>query len=288
MRKVTDRHTATPAGSDAYVLGEGPLWDRDRNRLLWVDIMGGEVLAGRLDTATGTIAVTGTWSFGDDLACAVAVAESGDLLVATRDRLVAVRGDGEREVLATAKIDNGRFNDGGVDPQGRYLIGSMALDDRQGTQQLLRLEPAGGWTVLDDDLTLSNGLAWVGDRLYSIDSVPGVVHVRDYPGGERREVMRLDETPDGMCADADGNLWIAIHDGGRIECRSPGGDLLAVVDVPVPQPTSCAFAGPDLDVLVITTATEGLSPDDLARHPDAGHLFTARVGVRGAPTPYWQ
>ena len=56
--------------------------------------MAGEVFAGRLEAAGDAITVTGNWSFGDELACAVAVAQGGDLLVATRDSLVAVRPDG--------------------------------------------------------------------------------------------------------------------------------------------------------------------------------------------------
>ena len=286
---MTARFTARPAGTPAYELGEGPLWDAGRNRLLWVDILGGEVLAGRLDTGSGTIDVTGSWSF-DDLACAVAVSAAGDLLVAGRDDLTVVRGDGSRAVLARSPQEGSRFNDGGVDPRGRFLIGGMALDDSEGTQRLLRLD-GDRLTVIDDDLTLSNGLAWspAGDRFYSIDSVPGVVHVRDYPDGPRGDLLRItDATPDGMCVDAAGNLWIALHGGGRVECHAPDGGLLAVVDVDAPQPTSVAFAGPDLDVLVITTATEGLSPAELEQHPGSGRLFTARVGATGLPTPYWQ
>ncbi|GAA0519222.1 calcium-binding protein [Paractinoplanes deccanensis] len=272
---MTARFEARPACSQTYALGEGPLWDRDRNRLLWVDIEGGLVCAGRLDRRTDAIRVMETWHF-DDLACAVAVSRDGELLVATRHNLIHVRGDGSRDVVAQLVHEQGsRLNDGAVDPQGRFLAGSMALDDRTGQERLLRWDGR-ETTVLDDDLTLSNGLAWSpsGDRLYSIDSIPGVVWVRDYPGGARHELFRVtDGLPDGLCVDTDGNLWIAVHERGEVRCLTPRGELLATVAVPAPKTTSCAFAGPNLDVLVVTAAE--------------GPLFTVRVGAVGLHTPYW-
>ncbi|MBL7259486.1 SMP-30/gluconolactonase/LRE family protein [Paractinoplanes lichenicola] len=280
---MTARFVARPAGDQAYALGEGPVWDAERQRLLWVDILGGTVHAGTVTPEH--IAVTETWEF-DDLACAVAVSETGDLLVATRDDVI--RADSRTAVARLGRPES-RLNDGAVDPQGRFVVGSMALDDTQGTQKLVRLD-GNAVTVLDDDLTLSNGLAWSPDgrTLYSIDSIPGVIYGRDYPDGVRRKLFGIsDGLPDGLCVDAIGNLWIAVWGRGRLECRSPAGDLLAVVEVAAPQPTSCAFAGPDLDILVITTATQDLGPADLTRHPASGRLFTADVGVKGLRTPYW-
>ncbi len=281
---------ARPAGAGVYRLGEGPVWDPDRERLLWVDILSGLVLAGRLDTGAGTVTVTETWSF-DDLACAVAVSAGGDLLIAERAALTVIRAGGTRHAPAHLPLPPvSRLNDGAVDPQGRFLVGSMATDDRRGSEMLVRIDGDRS-TVLDDDLTLSNGLAWspAGDRFYNIDSVPGVIYGRDYPDGPRRQLFHVtDGLPDGLCVDAAGNLWIAIWGRGRVECRTPDGELLTTVEVDAPHPTSVAFAGPGLDVLVITTATEELSPAQLARHPDSGRLFTARVGVTGLRTPYWK
>ncbi|TQS28461.1 SMP-30/gluconolactonase/LRE family protein [Microbispora sp. KK1-11] len=301
---TTRQFTAAQASAEVYALGEGPVWDPGRQRLLWVDIDAGAVHEGRLDPATGAVAATTAHTFGGTVGGtaggtvggtvgAVAVSAGGELVVAEREVLTRVDTAGRRTELARVLPPGApsRLNDGAVDPAGRFLIGSMALDDREGQEVLVRLD---GTTCvrLDDDLTLSNGLAWspAGDRMYSIDSTPHVVWERDYDPatgrtGPRRELFRLTGgMPDGMCADAEGNLWIAVFGGGRVECRDPGGRLLATVEVGAPNVTCPAFAGPDLDVLVITTSTEGV---DLAEHPGSGHLFTARVGVRGLATPYW-
>jgi sugar lactone lactonase YvrE len=277
---------AEPVGAGAYTLGEGPVWDAQRQRLVWVDIVAGKVFAGRLDP----FSVTSSWSF-DSTVGAVAVSASGALLVAERHVVSQVAADGTRSVLARVlPADSGsRLNDGAVDPSGRFLVGSLSLDDETGSthEVLVRLE-GGKVTPLDNDLTLSNGLAFHDGRLYSIDSVPGVIYGRDYPSGPRLALFQItDGLPDGMCVDASGNLWIAIWGRGRVECRTPSGELLATVSVDAPHTTSVAFAGPALDVLIITSATQGLSPAELAAHPSSGRIFTARVGTAGLPTPYW-
>jgi sugar lactone lactonase YvrE len=49
----------------------------------------------------------------------------------------------------------------------------------------------------------------------------------------------------------------------------------------VQRPTSCAFGGPDLDRLYITSASIGLDERALAMQPNAGGLFMITPGVRG-------
>jgi sugar lactone lactonase YvrE len=288
---MTRYFEAQAAGADAYVLGEGPLWDPDRNRLLWVDIVVGVVFAGTLEPEAGTVLVTESWPFTTTVG-AVATAADGTLVVAQRETLTRVDTDGTRTELARVLPEGSRsrLNDGAVDPDGRFVVGSLAQDDRQGHEVLVRLEADRGLTSIDTDLNLSNGMDWTPEGTFcSIDTVPGVVWARDYRSlGERRELMRLtDGQPDGMTIDRDGNLWIAIWGGGRVECRSPGGELLAVVETGAPHTTSVAFAGPALDVLVITSATDGLDAAALADAPDSGRIFTADVGVTGRATPYW-
>jgi sugar lactone lactonase YvrE len=285
------------ASERAYGLGEGPVWDAERGRILWVDIDAGEVHTGTLrdgviDDATPLVRL-------DETVGAVACAPDGRLLVAGARDLHAVDPDGRRGQRLVALIDpatNSRLNDGACDPAGRFLVGSMALDDRQEQECLYRLRDDGQVAVIDDDLTLSNGLGWSpdGSVLYSVDTTPGIVWSRPYEpasgacGARACALNVADGSPDGLCVDVAGNLWIAIWGAGEVRCHAPTGELRATVAVPAPNTSSVAFVGPALDTLLITTAREDLTAAQLAEFPLSGHLFTARLsGVAGLPTTAW-
>jgi sugar lactone lactonase YvrE len=89
--------------------------------------------------------------------------------------------------------------------------------------------------------------------------------------------------PDGIALDRDGGLWVALCGGGTVRRFLPDGTVDVIVDVPATRVTSCAFGGPELDVLYITTASDELAPELLADQPLAGGLFAARPGQRGHP-----
>jgi len=106
--------------------------------------------------------------------------------------------------------------------------------------------------------------------------------------GRRMEHLRIqDGTPDGLCVDTEGNLWVAVWGAGQVRCFDAGGVHVATVEVPAPHTSSVAFVGPGLDRLLITTAREDLSDTQLVAHPRSGHLFLADVGARGVPTVAW-
>ena len=221
-----------------------------------------------------------------------------ELLVAGARNLYLIRSGSAPEIVARL-IDAGtasRLNDGGCDPAGRFLIGSLALDARHGQECLHRLEHDGAATVIDDDLTLSNGLAWSpnGTVMYNVDTVPGIIWARPYDAGsgacgERTVLLQLDGegAPDGLCVDCDGNLWVAVWGAGEVRCYSPSGERRATVSVPAPHTSSVAFVGRDRDALLITTAREQLSSAKLDASPLSGHLFIADVQARGAPVAPW-
>lgn len=274
---------AVPLQSEVHLLAEGPAWEPGRRSLHWVDIESGEVLAG---TVSGTRLEVDRRTGVDRTVGAAVPSAEGRTVVAGRGRLFALEPDGTRTPGPTLLREEGRrLNDGACDPAGRFVVGSMVLTGPGGNERLVRLEDDGSVTTLDGDLTLSNGLAWSPDGtvMYSVDTVPGTVWRRPYDPatgavGPRTEHLHVtDGSPDGMCADTAGNLWIAIWGAGQVRCYSPAGEVLHVVQVDAPQVTSVIFVGHALDRLVITTASVGLDP----RQDGSGLLFTADVPATG-------
>jgi sugar lactone lactonase YvrE len=147
-------------------------------------------------------------------------------------------------------------------------------------------------------LTISNGIGWSPDgaTMYLADSGTGLVEAFAFEGttgdlSERRTLVRIQRpgaVPDGLTVDQEGGIWVALWGGGAIQRYGPDGALLATLRLPVDQPTSCAFGGPELATLFVTSARAGLDEAALDRQPHAGHLFRFDdLGVTGTPcAPY--
>jgi sugar lactone lactonase YvrE len=287
-------YVARLASESQHELSEGPRWDDATATVSWVDIVQGHVFRGRIDAA----GVHGqrVLDLPDTVGAAVPASDGG-FLVAAHDRLVHVAPDGSRDVSAPV-VDRElllRLNDAAVDPAGRLLVGSLALDHREGDAALFRLEPDGTTLLLRDGLNLANGIGWSpdGTTLYLNDSVPGAVWAADYdvssgePSAWRPFATALHGAPDGLVVDADGCVWVAEWNGSRVTCFSPDGEVLHVVQVPVPHVTAVSFVGPSRDRLLITSARDELEPESRAQFPLSGRLFLAAVDAVGLPTSRW-
>jgi sugar lactone lactonase YvrE len=188
-----------------------------------------------------------------------------------------------------------RFNDGACDPAGRFWAGTVTRHVRPGAGALYRLDPDGTVTVALDGVTESNGLAWSLDAgmFYFIDSGEPEPRIRafgyDLATGELGRPADLVQfpgggpVPDGLVVDGEGTLWVAIWGAGQVHRYAPDGELLTVLPVPASQPTCPAFGGPGLDELYLTTAWEGMTGQQRAAEPLAGHVLRARPGARGHP-----
>jgi sugar lactone lactonase YvrE len=179
------------------------------------------------------------------------------------------------------------MNEGGCDPEGRFLCGSMAYDQTLGAGSVHRLDPDGTVHRVLEGVTISNGVEWSpdGSLAYYNDTPTHRISVFDWDGeagltGRRTFVDLGDGYPDGLTVDAEGGVWTALYDGGAVRRYAPDGTLDLVVEVPTPKVTACTFGGPGLDELFITTSWEGLGPDD---EPLAGSLFRVVPGVTGRP-----
>jgi sugar lactone lactonase YvrE len=178
------------------------------------------------------------------------------------------------------------MNEGGCDPDGRFLCGTMADDQRPGAGSLYRLDADRSVTTVLEGVTVSNGLEWSPDgaQAYYVDTPTREISVFDYDSAiglhARRRFASVAAMPDGLTVDADGGVWVALYDGRAVQHFDPDGVPGAQVHVAEGRVTACTFGGEDLDRLFITTSREGLSPGE---EPSAGSLRVADVGVRGLP-----
>jgi sugar lactone lactonase YvrE len=274
-----------------WELGEGPIWDTRRAELVWVDIMGDQVLRWRPGEARARALPT-PLDIGS-----VAVRQAGGYVAALADGFWVVdEGSTDWRRFAPVEADRPdlRFNDGKCDPSGRFLAGSMAYDKRPGAGGFYRLDPDGSVEQLADGISISNGLTWTPDgrTLYYIDTPTRKIDVFDYDPetgaatGRRTHIELPDDEPgnlDGMTMDTEGGLWVALWDGSRVVRFAPGGGIDVVVDLPVSHVTSCIFGGPDLTDLFITCAWSELTDEERAAEPHAGSLFRVRPGFGGYP-----
>jgi sugar lactone lactonase YvrE len=281
------------------VLGEGPCWEVTREELLWVDIVESELHRARLGPQ-GRLAATATIKFDRPVSAVASVGGGGHVLAAGPGFLFV---DSSGTILELAQPEAGRadvrMNDGACDAQGRFWAGTMAYDESAGAGVLYRLDCDGTCVAVLDGLTISNGIGWSPDGtvMYLADS--GIRRLEAFDFDEvtgdisgRRTVVHVSEpgiAPDGLTVDELGDIWVAMWGGGEVRRYSPEGDLRGTVPLHVDRPTSCAFGGPDLATLFITTARHGLDDELLARQPDAGRVFRVDgVGVRGLPSSIYR
>ncbi|MEY9846773.1 SMP-30/gluconolactonase/LRE family protein [Streptacidiphilus sp. MAP5-3] len=256
-------------------LGEGALWDAATGRVYWIGVEDRTLRwLSHADGSVGEIALPtmpGTVAPYRDGTVLLAVAEGFALLDTATGTLRTVA------EVETDRPDR-RMNDGKCDPFGRIVAGTMQVDEPRRPGPLYRLEPDAadrsgvpgipGVTAVPiaDGFLIPNGLDWPEpDLLWHTDTPRRRIDLYAYPEHgplatplRSLDLSHLGGDPDGMTLDAEGNLWIAFWGGGVVRCLSPQGRLLETVELPVPNVTSCAFGGPELDTLYVTTAGGGL------------------------------
>ena len=278
-------------------LGECCRWDDAHQELLWVNQTPGPGQLYRATVDGSEVTIVHRYDFHGSPS-AFAPIEGGDAgwIVAIDRSLWRVQRDGRMvEVAAPYAQDDStiHLNDGAADPRGRFWIGSMANDAAVGRAALFRFDASEGLRTIIEGITISNGIAWspTGDTMYHVDSGPGTIRAFDVDGDGEISHMRpfaqfdvaREGTPDGICIDEHGGMWVAVWGGYEVRHYSPEGELVGRVHVDTAQPSSCALGGVDGTTLYITTAQEDLSTAQLAAEPHAGRLFCADVGVRGIP-----
>ncbi len=276
------------------ILGEGPLWAASENSLYWVDVVGKKVH--RLSLPDN---VHKTWLFDTEIT-SLAQRKKGGFIGTTRHGFAFFDFTSDvvkPKMIAEFETDvpGNRFNDGKADIHGRFWAGTVdEANWRDETGSLYRMDANLSVKKKDSPYICSNGPAFSVDNktFYHTETMKGTVHAFDFDEeGEisfKRTFVKLNDGeggPDGMTVDSEDCLWVCHFGGGRVTRYSPKGHLLQTVVMPVPNVTSCAFGGADLDTLFITTARYGMSDEDVAKNPLAGRLFSCIPGVKGLPTP---
>ncbi|HWP05500.1 MAG TPA: SMP-30/gluconolactonase/LRE family protein [Polyangiaceae bacterium] len=269
------------------LLGEGVSWDASEGVLLWVDIEAGHVF--RLKPGTEPERIVLGQKVG-----AVVPRRAGGLVLAVKEGFALMdRWGGPLRVVASPEPDKpeNRMNDGKCDSNGRFFAGSISPEPK--AAGFYRFDPDGSVQRVLGDITISNGLGFSPDNrtLYYIDSPTYRVDAFDYDAetgsiARRRtliEVPREHGEPDGMTLDEAGCLWVAHWGGHAVRRYTPRGVLDRTLEVPASQVSNCAFGGPDLSELYITTASAWLDESRRRQEPHAGDLFVVSPGVKGLP-----
>lgn len=256
-------------------VGEGPFWDSRTGIVHWVDLLAGLIHSTHYESKKTT-----SFQFSEMVGAAIPRAEGG-IAAAVQSGFIGF--DGNWSVTHSVNLlENGyRMNDAKTDSAGRLWAGSNTIDFVPGTGSLWKLDA--DWTASEilTGLTLPNGIGWSPDNttMYLVDSMQRLV--LKFPFDPDESVIAGDAMefagpecfiglPDGLAVDTDGHLWIAQFGSAVVSEFDSNGTTLSTINLPTKQPTSCAFVGPGLDKMWITSAAKGL---ELETDSYAGSIF---------------
>jgi len=275
-------------GAHKNRLGESPVWDADKGRLLWCDITEGTIHA-----ADPKGEVMESWRFPGKVGSFGLCASGRFIVGVARSVMLFDPADGARQELCAfpAEPAVNRLNDGKIGPDGAYWVGTM--DDRpvrESTGKLYRITADGKAEEKLSGMTVPNGLAWGpgGTVMFHSDSRGRWIDAYDFQpktgawSNRRRIAADIAEEagrPDGGACDVEGCYWSAGVSAGVLKRFSPEGKLLETVPMPFPAPTMPCFGGEDMKTLYVTSLAEG----NAAPHPQSGRIAVLRLAVAGVP-----
>ena len=271
------------------LLGECPCWHQSRQLLYWVDLLKQQFHIYYPETNQNRTIDIGEFIGG------VAPRSNGEVILGLQSGLASLNLETEEINIIARPEDyspSHRFNDGKCDPMGRFLAGTMALDQTERAGSLYSLDKHLHVRKLLDNLSISNGMGWSPDysTMYLIDSPTKKVFAFNYDVttgniSNQRVAVTIPNTegyPDGMTVDTEGNIWVALWAGFKVTRWNPHtGKLLQSISVPAPNVTSCIFGGSNLNELYITTARKDLDEAALNQYPHAGSVFRVKTDAIG-------
>ncbi len=190
-----------------------------------------------------------------------------------------------------------RLNDGRVDRQGRFWVGSMSLYSEEysgelGRGELLCFDEKQNLSTHECNIHISNGACWSPDSkyMYFSDSARNQIYRYHFDKNKGEISQRIDfhttpagAFPDGACVDAEGYVWSAHWGANKVVRYNPNGEIDYEVFIPASQVSCVCFAGTNLDLLCVTTARQDMSDEALKNEPQAGDVFIYKTNVQGLP-----
>jgi xylono-1,5-lactonase len=267
-------------------LGEGPIWDHKNNVLYWVDILANNIF--RLEPISGKVTIWHTSEYvGFIVPC-----EDGSFIAGYHSGLFSILLHENGEITETC-IDpinknnsNIRFNDGCCDPMGNLWACTMDMACKQPLGKYYFYNAALQRYEVDHNYIVANGpsLSVDGKKVYTVETIGSnavakAIYVASINGTQLTTDKKVlinwtfDDLPDGIITDAAGNLWVGVFGGYALRCFAANGTLLGEIELPAKNITKCAFGGPNLDVLYVTTARVFCSDEDLEKYPETGNVF---------------
>jgi sugar lactone lactonase YvrE len=274
-------------------LGECPRWDERAGLLYWADIVAPAIHV--FDPASDE---RRTYAVAEHIGC-FSLAEEGGFVAGMRSGvwLLSAQGEQLRCLAANPEVQSrSRFNDGRCDGKGRFWGSTLDQEKPNSRAHLYRFDK-GCLAPLVDGIRTGNGLAFSPDQRWLYFSDTPRYRIYRYAFdidtgdiGAGGVWMQFEEgpglgRPDGAAVDAEGYYWSTLFDGGRIVRISPDGRVVAEYQLPVQWPTMCAFGGPDLKTLYVTSSRENRTPAELAKNPQSGNVFAMAVDTPGLPEP---
>ena len=287
LEEIRSMHNIKAIKGSKSVLGEGPLYLKNEDALYWTDIKAcklykydvtsQEIFDYQFDKPIGSFAFTST----------------NEIIATTNEGfeyLNLINKNSTHIINPEEDKPQNRFNDGKCDKFGRYFAGTMDNNEESVTGALYCYD-GNSVEKKEDNLFISNGLGWNKDstKFYLTDSPKRVIYIYDYDVTTGNisnkkifaQINEKDGYPDGLCIDDEDHIWSAHWDGWKITRYAPDGAIDSIYDLPVPKVTSCNFGGKDLTTLFITTASFGLSSEELEKAPLSGYTFMLETQIKG-------
>ncbi|HCG5236622.1 hypothetical protein CGJ21_04830 [Vibrio parahaemolyticus] len=273
-------------------LGEGPIWNRNRQSWCWFDILNSTLYELPFGESTPELHQLPM------MVSAMATLGANGLLLASETNIASydLVSKELHEVIKLGLPSDMRTNDGGMGFDGRFWFSTMQKSPSEAKGAIYSLSPNFTLKKHIDGIVIPNTMVWDTKMsgLMLSDSFYQQTYLYPYEGEQFKpdklsnptiDLKHTSSTPDGGALDINGNMWVALWGGHKVICVDPLGEIIDEIDLPVPQPSSCCFGGEHYNHLIITSAKEGLTKADLDKYPLSGSVFIVDLDVEGIAIP---